>query len=280
MPRRIDWRRESEALNPYIRGEQSGVIRIDYKGESSAWHVFDAILKGNFGSNLAIPVASLRMDRGWHTTHLLTDVLGALSGKLAEAGFPAQPTTPTPAAKVLSGNKFRGPATINIEHLYVGGTSVADQIRERNALIKDVCSRLSQMFSVGGRFMLVLHHSEPDNQNYFWRDLWEGNLSSFVTAGLSLVYYFDETSETELHYCAPRPNLRLSLPATFEDETREGDAYDDLIDLLVDEGLDPRAAADMATSLLISSRKDVSALHNNLFELLVEIKTPTFSKSR
>lgn len=247
-----------------------GVVRVVHAGDVTAWRKFDALLKHIF-SECSNDVASIRIDSHWHTTKFFPDILNEFDRKLAGVGIlsSAAPTADTGSVQVLSGNEVRGNAEFRIAEMHLHGPSAAQQTARRDAAVADIAQRAGMMLERGGRLMVAIHHGAPRDQAPFWRDFWRRGLSNLPSRGMLLVHYVEEG--TEPHADAPEPDVEIVLPRDLSDESREADAYDDLIDVLMTQGIGKEVASGMAYAHLNSHNRSMSEFYNSLSSLIMRI---------
>lgn len=266
----IDWRREFARLKPRMV-RRGGVVRIRHSGDICAWKRFDAILKQDFAA-LPAQSASIRVDSHWHTTRYLEDILNEFDRKLIEAGSAVSAMVPdnlSADVAVMSGNHVSGSAEFNIGTLNLGSSS-ASQTRRRDARVADVCRRCGELLAKGVRLLVVVHHGLEKTQASFWRDLWQRGLSDLTSQGMLLVHYVAEGDAINLN--APDPDDEITLPRDLSEESREGDAYDDLIDMLMTFELTKPEAAAMAMGHINSNKHSMHDFYNNLATLVLRIR--------
>jgi hypothetical protein len=264
----IDWHREFRSLDPYIKGE-GRIVRVEFDGEKSAWHRFNAMLKQRF-ARAGGASFSIRISRHWHTTYLLEDILDQFERKLSEVGHPSRKQEERPAApvKVLSDVEIHGDGDVSVGSVHVHGPSPFRLTERRNWMVADICARIGSFIAGGGRVMVVMNPTDAKEQGPFWSHFWRRGLDALVEEGLLFVYLVDRTA-AKVHHLAPDPQLSLSLPSDFEDESRWAEAYDDMIDALSKRHVDPQEAAGAANGVLTSSKESVTAVYNNFFALML-----------
>lgn len=277
MPRdmfSIDWRYEFAALGPFIDGK-GGVVRITYNGDNCAPHEFRKILKLKYENKPDnMDWRSIRIDREWHSTRLLAEILYEFDRKISDgAGKKATKPEAPLGLSILSDNVFQGDTEITIENLAVNSDQSFTLPGERDQRVQDICQRLRAFLAAGGHMMVVLNHFLVEEQGNFWNHLWHERLERLVELGLFFVQMVDRSEvDRRYHDMAPFPNVELDLPEGL-DEPRQDDAYDDLIDILSNEFEDMtlEAASTAASALLISNQGNVKELHNNLFSLIMRL---------
>lgn len=267
----VDWRRELVQLDPYIGGTGC-VVRIYYNGDPCAWRRFNSVLKQRY-AKVASRRLSLRIDHSWHTTHLMEDIIAAFQRKLESAGYdpPAIDHTRREIT-LLSHNGFFGEHTeINVDNVNIASSSPFELREQRDAAIASICSRIAAFLESGGRMMVVMNQAPVQEQGWFWTHFWYTKLERLVSDGLLLIHLVDRSQPENLSSAAPDPRLTLVLPTNFEEDSRQEDAYDDLIDVIEARGVSRDEAVAMAISHLNSNMSSVEVFYNNLANLLWKV---------
>jgi hypothetical protein len=138
----------------------------------------------------------------------------------------------TPHVSVLSGNTFGGHADIAIENLNIHtGRFYNTQHKEKH--IQHMCADLERFLASSGHMMVVLNHASADKQTEFWTYLWDRGLRHLVERGLFFVHMVDISDKSRGdHLCIPLPDVEIPLPQELDDD-RQGHAFDDIIDVLM-----------------------------------------------
>jgi hypothetical protein len=246
-------------------------VRISYSSDDCAWNRFNAILKDRF-NRAGQSRLSIRIDREWHTTRTIEDIIQAFDDKLSSVGLHHTDLPPQVGTiEVLSGNEVGGDAIFTVENFHIG-VSPFEIARQRSVMLRSIHTRLEGFLKSGGRFMVVVNHAPPGEQGPFWCNFWKLVLERLVNSGLFLVHFLDRR-DGSAHPHAPQPLASFTLPNGFEgDDEREGDAYDDLIDALVKEGVNVEEAPGAAVAHLNSNLKSVADLQDNLFSLILRLE--------
>jgi hypothetical protein len=271
----IDWRSELKDLKPYLEG-QGGVVRIIYGGEACAPREFREVVTVAYEDKPDNRKwKSVRIDRGWYTTRLLTEILHEFDRKLSDAGHPpATDPDPTSTINVLAGNEFHDTAEINIDRFSVNDSNPFNLPADRDRRVRAICERLKAFLSAGGRMMVILNHAAAHEQNEFWRHLWHRNLELLVDYGLFLMPMVDRSEGSSIdREFAPASHKDIRLP-DWLDESRSNDAYDDLIDILQKEsvGLSAEAASAAAAAYLAGNEgSSIKQVHDNLWKLIIRV---------
>lgn len=271
----IDWRFELAKLDSHINGK-GGVVRITYNGDVCAPREFREVMKNKYENKSDNQTwISIRIDRGWHSTRYLADILHAFNVKLGfydeESKSDEENTAPI---RILTGNEFHGDADINIDQLHVNSDSTFSLPAERDQRVDDTYGRLRKLLSTSGHIMVILNHAPTEGQGEFWNYFWHERLESLVKEGLFFVQMVDRSDGGgSYHDLAPAPDFELDLPESLDD-IRQDDARNDLIEILVNEvnGLSQDAASAAAVSHVNSNYDSVKRLHDTLPWLILGLR--------
>jgi hypothetical protein len=260
---RIDWRREFEALAPYLKGK-GGIVGIEYDSDEAASDKFNYLLKENFGRPGNHMWSSLRVDHDWFTTHKAAGILDEMNRLLTDAGFPAERTQEEHyALNLFSGNDLeQGDLTSNWTNvtLHVGGLLAGAALRAR---VRAVSEAMCRYIACGGHFMIVVNDAPVSHQSEFWRDIWLGGLAEACGEKLLLVIHAGPRAGRRYHDDSPQLDERVFLPNSFEaEDSRQDDAYDDLFDVFKAEGFEN--PGESATLHLTGTMSSVRQLHVKL----------------
>jgi hypothetical protein len=126
--------------------------------------------------------------------------------------------------------------------------------------------------------MIVLNDAAPEEQAPFWGDLWEDGFKELIAHGLLLIKMIDDEKQRNTkHPDEPEPEIRLSLPAAY-DERQQLDAIEDLANILIREvkrerNLDlPLESATLSVRGVVFSHKgDISRLHREWSGVLMDL---------
>jgi hypothetical protein len=268
MTRRIDWRSEIAVMDPYLEA-QSGVIHIRFEGEDCAPNQFSTLLKKLF-SGLGEKRFSIRVDHDFATTHVAHDILTEFETQLGNSGIKVKTADLPTSLKILTEIETGGDTEIHVGSVSVN-TDPHHAILDQR--VEAICSALERFIAEGGRFMIE-HRDAPERwQRMFLQRIWEPLLSKFVGSGLVYIQMLGPKCQQTPLEDAPSPHVVRTLPTGFEtDEARQGDAYDDLIDIFEAEGHTREAASAAASAHLQNNLNSVSRLHNNLAGVLLSMK--------
>lgn len=254
---KIDWKKERDALAPYMQGK-GGIVRVEHRGAECAPNNFNAMLK-QWHVDIGSPSFSIRIDPDYFTTRTLEDVLDEFDKKLGAAGNPTAPVDSAQMA-ILSANKVDGNATFQMENVFINGGANGAKIRRERV---SATSAALGGFLKKGRCMVVAQHHNPADQNFFWRHFWQDGLDALVAHGLLLIHFHDKEANNRVHADAPAPDLTLTLPRDLSSDDRDYQAYDDLYDVFKEKGLSDDGASEAASTLLLLSKASVAAVHDN-----------------
>ncbi len=125
--------------------------------------------------------------------------------------------------------------------------------------------------------MVVVNHGSPDDQDEFWRYLWQDELENLVDAGLLLVHMVDVSDGTAgVHNLAPPGHLEIHLPTALS-PTMQDHAIEDLTGIIEREipGIQLDEARLRADTLVRTHFDDIPRLHRQYSALLMQIGLQT-----
>lgn len=269
MPiQQIDWRTEFDAIRPYLDG-QDGIVRIEFSNNDCAPNHFSSLLKQKFAGSGGLRF-SIRIDHDFATTHVAHDIIEEFEVQLArhkiEFEKPQLPSQFNAFNDIHSGEN----TTINIGSVSVGGDTLQSILKQRGEAL---CIALEKFVDSGGRFLIEHRDAPVAWHKMFIRHIWDPILSRFAGRGLFYVQMIGPKCDGTAPEDMPTPDLIRALPTGFEtDESRENDAYDDLIDIFEAEGYSREAASAAAVAHLNNNLKSVAKMHNNLAGVLLSLK--------
>lgn len=185
----IDWRDEFRELEPYISGS-GGVVRVRFAGRNCAITAFIQALSAEYDARHE-RWQSVRLDRGDFNVRFLPGVRSVFERKM-RLDLPQTVDDPAGAPSIVIGSDIDGEGDINVrvgdvdQEVHYYGESDVRLFRNRDRWLDALCEQLREFLN-DGRMMLVLNHSDPAEQDEFWRFMWCNRLERFLTNGLLLV---------------------------------------------------------------------------------------------
>lgn len=274
----IDWRDEFSAIQPYLN-ESGGVVRIRYTGEQCAPHAFTQALKSVYESKKGNSIwRSLRIDREVYSVRYLAGIRSEFM-RIMQFELPDPTNTGTTATAELNVAKdIKAKGSVNVtvsgveQNTYHTGDNPILMEDGRKAWIGELCDRLSE-FLKNNHMMIVMNNGNRDDQDQFWRYMWQNRLDHLVELGLLLVHMVEETNgNAQIHDMAPTPDVEVDLPLKL-DERRQQDAVSDLTEIFGREvpDLKEKEARAAAQTHVHGHCDDVRRLHDKLPGLIMRL---------
>lgn len=272
----IDWRDEFAELAPYVF-DSGGVVRVRYVGVQSAPTAFIQALSADYDSRHE-RWQSVRLDRSDFNVHFLEGVRSVFERKM-RLDLPQSAGDPAGEPSIAIGTDIDGERDVNlcvgdvIQEVHIHGDSDVHLFRDRDRWIDTLCQQLRD-FLADGRMMVIMAHSEPAEQDEFWRYMWQDRLELLVGKGLSLVHLLDVgNGDRSIHDLAPAPNRTINLPTAFN-ASQKVHAAEDMTNILLTEisDISEREARLLADALTTTHYGDIPRLHAEFPALLNELQ--------
>ena len=229
MPTRvypIDWRDEFAQLAPYLKG-QGGVVRNRYSGERCAPSAFLGTLISEYEwKDDNRNWRSIRIDHEVYSVRFMSGIRDEFARKigleLPEAhGVEGAPALFSVFSDVEAGGELHANVSNVTQNISIHGDNPALMSQIRGRWVKDICGQV-RAFLIAGHMMVVVNHGSHEDQDEFWRYLWQNGLEGLVDAGLLLVHMVDVSDGTAgVHNLAPPGHLEIDLPAALGVRARD-----------------------------------------------------------
>ena len=284
MPTRvypIDWRGEFAQLAPYVNGK-GGIVRLRYAGEPCAPSAFLSTLTCEYEhKDDNRDWRSIRIDREVYSVRYLSGIRDEFVRKigldLPEAyRVEGAPSPLKVFTDVEAGGDIHADVSNVTQNVYVNGDNPALMSRSRGRWVNELCGQLSE-FLIAGHMMVVVNHGSPEDQDEFWRYLWQDGLEGLVDAGLLLVHMVDVSNGTTVvHDLAPLGHLEVDLPTALS-PAAQNDAIEDLTEIIEREIPDiPFDEARLRADTLVRTHvNDIPRLHRQYSSLLMQMRQQT-----
>ena len=268
----IDWRDEFSELEPYISGS-GGVVRVRFAGDQCAPTYFIQALSAEYDARHE-RWQSVRLDRGDFYVRFLPGVRSVFERKL-RLDLPQTVDDPVGAPSIVIGSDIDGEGDIIVgvgdvyQEVHNYGESDVRLFRNRDRWIDALCEQLREFLN-DGRVMLILNHSDPAEQDEFWRFMWRDRLERLLTNGLSLVHFVESgNGARSVHNLSPAPNSTIDLPTAFN-ASQKTDATEDMTRIFLIEvpGISQEEARSRADTLTMSHYRDIPRLYAEFSALL------------
>ena len=272
----IDWRDEFSELEPYISGS-GGVVRVRFAGGHCAPTAFIQALSAEYDARHE-RWQSVRLDRGDFNVRFLPGVRSVFERKMS-LDLPQTVDDPAGAPSIVIGSGIDGEGDINVgvgdvnQEVHNYGESDVRLFRNRDRWVDALCKQLREFLN-DGRTMLILNHSDPAEQDEFWRFMWCDRLERLLANGLSLVHFVESgNAGYSVHGLSPAPNNTIDLPTAFN-AAQMTDATEDMTRILLNEvpGICQEEARFRADTLTMTHYSDIPRLHAEFPALLNELQ--------
>jgi|GEM_PF-4426335 len=272
----IDWRDEFTGLAPYFNGK-GGIVRIRYTGERCAPSAFIATLTSEYECKDGIDASwrSIRIDREVYSVRYLSGIRYEFVRKmklvLSEAYVVEGSLSPLNVfTDVEAGGDLRAEVSNVTQHNYFSGDNAVLMSRNRGRWVKELCGQLTD-FLVASHMMVVLNHGSSEDQDEFWRYLWQDGLEKLASLLLVQMVDVSDTS-THLHTLAPTPDLEIDLPWALTARTQQH-AIEDLAEIMVRQlpRMPMEEARLRADTLVHTHVNDIPRLHGQYAGLLMQL---------
>jgi virulence-associated protein VapD len=108
------------------------------------------------------------------------------------------------------------------------------------------------------------------DQGKIWKTIWNAGLRDAGGDKLSLIYYVGPQCGQQPHDDAPTPNITFNLPHNIDtDYDRQGEVYDDIIDILIKHGYGNEAASSTSGAIVSNNCHSVRKLHMGLSKTIM-----------
>ncbi len=284
MPTRvypIDWRDEFAQLAPYLNG-QGGVVRIRYAGKRCAPSAFLDTLTSEYEcKNDNRDWRSIRIDHEVYSVRYLSGIRGEFVRKtgleLPEAiGVEAASASLNVFTDVDADGDVHADisnVTLNVDFT---GADPALMSHTRGRWVAELCDQLAE-FLHAGHMMVVMNHGSRDDQDEFWRYLWQDGLENLIGAGLLLVHMVDVSDgSADVHDLAPPGHQEINLPTALSARARD-EAIEDVAEIIAREIPDIHADESRlrADTLVRTHVDDIPRLHRQCSALLMQLGQQT-----
>lgn len=272
----IDWRDEFRELEPYIAGS-GGVVRVRFAGSQCAPNAFIQALSAEYDARHE-RWQSIRLDRGDFNVRFLPGVRSVFERKM-RLDLPQTVDDPASAPSIAIATDIEGEGDIKIEVGDVNqevrnyGESGVRLFRSRDRWIDALCEQLREFFNKG-RMMLILNHSDPVEQDEFWRYMWRDRLEQLLTNGLSLIHFVESgNGGCSVHELSAAPNSMIDLPTAFN-ASQKTDATEDMTRIFLNEvpGISEDEARYRADTLTKTHYRNIPRLHAEFPAFLNELQ--------
>lgn len=277
----IDWRDEFAQLSPYLNG-QGGVVRIRYAGELCAPSAFLGALTSEYEcKDDDRDWRSIRIDREIYNVRYLSGIrdefVRKMNLELSEAvGVEAAFASLNVFTGVDAGGDVHADISNVVQNIYVTSDDPALMSHARGRWIAELCDQLVN-FLHAGHIMVVVNHGSRDDQDEFWRHLWQDGLENFIGAGLLLVHMVDVSDgSADVHDLAPPGHQEINLPTALSARARD-DSIEDVTEIIVREipDIDAGEARLRADTLVRTHFDDIPRLHRQCSALLMQLGQKT-----
>lgn len=284
MPTRvypIDWRDEFAQLAPYLNG-RGGVVRIRYVGTPCAPSTFLDTLKSEYEcKDDNCDWRSIRIDHEVYSVRYLSGIrdefVRKIGLKLPEAhGLEGSPASLNVFTDVEASGAVHAEVSNVSQNIYLNGDNPALMSQVRGRWVTDLCGQLAEFLSVG-HIMVVVNHGSHEDQDEFWRYMWQDGLENVVGAGLLLMHMVNVSDETTgIHDLAPTANSEIDLPVALSANARDH-AIEDITEILMREvaAIPEDEARTRADTLVRTHVDDIPRLHRQYSALLMQLGQQT-----
>ena len=257
-------------------------MRVRYAGELCAPSAFLGTLTCEYEhADDNCDWRSIRVDREVYSVRYLSGIRDEFVRKigldLSEAyGVEGAPSPLKVFTNVEAGGDIHADVSNVTQNVYVNGDNPALMSRNRGRWVNELCGKLSE-FLIAGHMMVVVNHGSHEDQDEFWRYLWQDGLEQLVNAGLLLVHMVDVSDEsTVVHDLAPIGHLEIDLPTALN-PTAQNDAIEDLTNIIEREIPDVQydEARLRADTLVRTHLNDIPRLHRQYAALMMQLGQQT-----
>ena len=280
MPSRIypiDWRELFTQISPFLNG-QGGVVRVRYAGERCAPSAFLGALKSKYECKEDNRYwRSIRIDREIYSVRYLSGVRDEFVRKIGMhlpdaygAGGAAAPLNIL--ADVKAGGDVQADISNVTQNNYFNGDNSALMSEFRGRWVTDLCGKIAEFLKVG-HIMVVVNHGRHEDQDEFWRYLWQDALENLIDAGLLLVHMVDNSNASiGMHDLAPTGHREIDLPTALSGPAQDH-AIEDITEIILRAipQMQPSDARLRADTLVRTHVDDIPRLHRQCSALLMQL---------
>jgi hypothetical protein len=177
---------------------------------------------------------------------------------------------------IEAGGYLRADVSNVTQNIYWDGDNPALMSQSRGRWITDLCQKLAEFLNLN-RIMVVVNHGSHEDQDEFWRYMWQDGLEELVDAGLLLVHMIDVSDEvTGVHDLAPPGHLEIDLPTALSPTARDH-AIEDVTEIIEKEIPEVKIeeAQLRADTLVRTHVDDIPRLHRQCSSLLMQMAQQT-----